>query len=171
MGRLAILAWFGLLLGTGPVLAQDRYHWYHEGYRQAYPDNAEMLVRSWYQRYLHRTPDPTGEELGWVDALRTGQPPEKVLAGILGSQEYFTNAGGTPEAFVRALFMDLTGRQPTFQELNYWARRLNYSNPTDVAYDLLTRYPQSFSGAQPYFPDEHRYDVRRPAWPYYKYRQ
>src|SRR5262249_20054229 len=81
MRRFAILACFGVCLAAPPAAAQ--YHWYHEGYRQAYPQQAEELVRSWYQRYLHREPDPN--RAAWVDALNSGQQPEAVLAGILSS--------------------------------------------------------------------------------------
>ena len=35
--------------------------------------------------------------------------------------------------------------------------------PTELAYEMLTRFPQQWGGNQPYYPDDHRYDVRRPT--------
>ncbi len=161
MRRFAIVACFVALLAAAPASAQ--YDWYHEGYRQAYPNQAEDLVRSWYRRYLHREPDPN--RAAWVDALNSGQQPEAVLAGILGSTEYYDKAGGTPEGFVNRLFLDLTGRRPTPGELEHWVRRAAYGDRKDVAYALLMRYPQSW-GPEPVYRDERRYDYRRLYWPY-----
>jgi hypothetical protein len=97
----------------------------------------EELVRSWYQRFLHRDPDPLWSV--WVEAVRYGQEPNAVLAAILGSQEYFNNAGGTPEGFVQALYQDISGRRPTPEEMGYWVRRVLDRDRNDVAYALLTR--------------------------------
>ncbi len=108
-----------------------------EAYQGANPDRSEDLVRSWYQKYLHREPDP--QWAVWVDAVRNGQEPNAVLASILGSQEYYDKAGGTPERFVQTLYRDVTGRPPTRGEMEYWVRRANDRDRTDVAYGVLTR--------------------------------
>src|SRR5262249_21645351 len=73
----------------------------------AYADQPEELVRTWYRRYLNRDVDPVGFQT-WVGSLRSGNPPEMVLAGILASDEYFGRGGGTPEGYVTVLFQDLT---------------------------------------------------------------
>jgi hypothetical protein len=101
----------------------------------------------------------------WVDFLRQGQPPEKVLSYILGSQEYFDRAGDNPEEFVQRLFRDVTGRRPTEREFDYWMRQMRHRSRADVAYAFLTRYAPSWD-ERPYYPDESRYDYRRPYWPY-----
>jgi hypothetical protein len=161
MRRSAILACCGVFLAAAPSFAQS--NWYHEGYQGAYPQQAEELVRVWYQRFLHREPDPN--RAAWVDALNSGQQPEAVLAGILSSTEYYDKAGGSPEAFVNRLFQDLTGRRPSPSEMDHWVRRAAYGDRKDVAYALLMRYPQDW-GTGPTYRDDRRYDYRRPNWPY-----
>jgi hypothetical protein len=157
MRRLMLLAFGAVLLmaSSGP----GQFSWYHEGHGSR-PEAADQLVRSWYLRFLHR-PAGNGEELGWVQALESGQPADQILSGILGSTEYYNNAGGTPDRFVGRLFTDLNGRPPSREEMEFWVRRLHIANPNDVAFEMLTRYPQHW-GEEPYFPDEHRYDIRRP---------
>jgi hypothetical protein len=51
----------------------------------------EPLVESYYQLYLHRMFDTGGRD-GWVNALFSGLSAEQVVAGFVGSQEYFNNA-------------------------------------------------------------------------------
>ena len=72
-----------------------------------------------------------------------------VLAGILSSDEYYARGGNTPDGFIRTLFVDLTGRQPTPRELDYRLRRLYSGQRSDVAYEVLTRYPQSWGQGPP----------------------
>jgi hypothetical protein len=163
MCRIAMLACCGVFLTALPGPGQSS--WYHEG-QGASVNAADELVRSWYQRYLHRTAGG-GEELSFVRSLEAGQSAEQVLSAILGSTEYYTAAGGIPDRFVAALFTDLNGRPPSGPEMNYWVGRLSVAAPNDVAYEMLTRFPQH-GGQQPYFPDDHRYDVRRPDHRPYK---
>jgi hypothetical protein len=82
----------------------------------------EAQVDSWYHRYLHRCPDPYAS--AWIESLRCGQPPEKVLAGILGSDEYYGNAGNNPCGFIRTLFRDVVGRPPSPAEEHCYQERL-----------------------------------------------
>ncbi|HVX59696.1 MAG TPA: DUF4214 domain-containing protein, partial [Pirellulales bacterium] len=52
-------------------------------------ESANRLVESWYQQYLHRPEaDPAGLS-HWSSMLQSGVPAETVLAGILGSLEYY----------------------------------------------------------------------------------
>jgi len=130
--------------------------------------DANETVGRWYQRYLHRPADPYAA--GWVQALQQGQRPEQVLAGILGSDEYYRSAGGTPTAFVRQLYEDVNGRRPTGREVDYWARRLYSDSRTDVAYSMLTRSAGNWD--RDYDRDRDRdhwrdrYDYRRRYDPY-----
>jgi hypothetical protein len=120
-----------------PSLTVAPAPWHPAGYPRPVPASPEELVRSWYQKFLHRDPDPQWSV--WVEAVRNGQEPNAVLAAILGSQEYYNNAGGTPEGFVQALFQDLSGRRPTPEEMGYWVRRVLDRDRNDMAYALLTR--------------------------------
>ena len=98
------------------------------------------LVQSWYQRYLHRSGN-VNELSGWVTLLNRGSP-EDVEAGILGSDEFYNNHGGTPEGFVRGLFDEVLHRRPTPQEFQRWvteaSRHLNRRQR--VALDFLRTY-------------------------------
>lgn len=86
-------------------------------------------VRGWYEQYLSRTATG-GEETGWVNALAQGTTEEIILAGILGSQEYYTrsqslsNIGGPDERFIRSLYSTLLGRQPSGAEVTTWLNEL-----------------------------------------------
>jgi hypothetical protein len=99
-------------------------------------------VRSWYLQYLDREPDPAGMA-GWTDHLRNGKAPEWVLAQMLSSDEYYQRAGGTPEGFVRAFFLDAIGQEPPPRELQEWARRAGTGDRQAVAQALIQRYPQA----------------------------
>lgn len=81
------------------------------------------LVQSWYQRYLHRQPDPQGLHT-WVSALRQGESPLAVQASILASDEYFCRYGHTNAGFVTGLYTDVLGRAPCAQELADWSHRV-----------------------------------------------
>jgi len=145
--------------------------------RGQYPTGAGtafLMVSGWYKHFLGRDPDLYGS--AWVNALQAGQAPASVLAGILTSDEYYNRSGNTPEGFVRQLYLDLTGRQPLPAEMDYWVGRLYQSNRTDVAYELLLRYPNVWEPSTgggyypnaappppaltPYYPNT--YDYRRP---------
>src|SRR5436309_1458454 len=69
--------------------------------------DANTLVGSWYLKFLGRTPD--AGRAYWVRQLQAGNAPETVLAGILGSDEYYVRGGSTPEGFVQRLFADVAG--------------------------------------------------------------
>jgi hypothetical protein len=132
-----------------------------------YGGTAESLVDSWYARFLNRQRDPCAAV--WIGAIRQGQSPASVLAQILASQEYYDKSRDTPEGFIQTLYLDVTGRQPTPQEFNYWMQRLNTSDRTDVAYHLLVRYPQGWQGAAPVYapPPQPGYTFA----PHYEYRR
>jgi hypothetical protein len=173
MRRLLLFACGGLLALTAAGPAQY-YPGGYQGYHAAYPDAAEALVHNWYARFLHRNA-VAGEESGWENLLRQGQQPEMVLASILGSDEYFMNAGGTPDRYIAALYTDLTGNQPNPKEMAFWSQRLSYGYAdnnvrTDIAYAMLHRYPQNWTAPPPtgYYPDDHRYQYQKPVYPPYK---
>jgi hypothetical protein len=143
--------------------------------------NPVALVDSWYRAYLGRTAlnDPTSA--GWVNLLRRGSPPASVLAGILGSAEYFHRVGGTMPAFIRAVYRDVVGRPPTPGELRFWLRRANIQSRQDIANEILAQNPGAGivvtlpgvvappTGDFPGWPRDRwrrRNDFRRPYFPY-----
>jgi hypothetical protein len=125
------------------------------------------LVEEWYARFLNRPPDAFAG--GWIDALRQGQPPEAVLAQILGSPEYYAKGGGTPDGFLQTLYSDVVGRAPFPQELGYWLPRMSFMSPAEVAYHVISYFPQSWHTPAPGY-----YEPRTPGYtagPTYHYRR
>jgi len=92
---------------TGPASAQP------------YRVQPRRLVDYWYQRFLDRPANDEGAG-AWVDDLRQGESPQKVLATILSSEEYFQKSGSTNRGFVANLYRDLAGRSPSPREVDHW---------------------------------------------------
>jgi len=167
--NLIVMACCALLALAAPASAQ-RSRWFYNPYRtdvvqtRALPDSPENLVRFWYEKYFNREPDPSGMAT-WAGSIRNGQAPEAMLAGILNSDEYYNKAGGTPEGLIQTLFTDVVGRAPTAAEFDYWMNRYLQAGGQDVAYALITRYPQSWTG-QTARAEDFRSFYRRPAVPF-----
>jgi hypothetical protein len=79
------------------------------------------LINGYYQTYLHRSAEAGGLNY-WVDQMQTGLNAEVILAGILGSDEYYGDVGGTNTPFVTALYESFLGRAPENAPtgLPYW---------------------------------------------------
>jgi glucose/arabinose dehydrogenase len=67
------------------------------------------LVAESYQRFLGRV-GSSAERAPWVAVLQGGGRNEQVLAGILGSAEYFQNQGATNSGWLDQVYTDLLGR-------------------------------------------------------------
>lgn len=50
-------------------------------------EGQQGMVRDYYQRFLHRTPETAGLQY-WVTLRQQGQSPEQILAGIVASTEF-----------------------------------------------------------------------------------
>lgn len=147
-----------ILLACALPVAGQYGRFGNHGYR-----DAENTVAQWYQQFLRRQADPHAG--GWVQALQSGQEPEQVLAGILGSREYYVRAGGSPTAFVQSLYEDLTGRPPSQQELRHWTSQSYNRSREDVAYAILTRGAQNWDRGWDRGQDwRDQYDYRRPTY-------
>jgi hypothetical protein len=150
------------------------------------------LVSAWWEHFMGQPPDTATAV--WAQNIDKGTPPDKALAAILSSPDYYARSGGTPESFVSQMFIDLSGRPPTRDQLLRWSRRLVLTGDVnvdvvarmDLAHDLLMRYPQAWQAAPPPPPDYDRdrghdrgdwdrdrrywdrdddYDYRRPYYP------
>jgi hypothetical protein len=78
------------------------------------------VLNDLFLKYLGRPVDATGIA-AWLPVLQTGGPTA-VAAGLINSSEFYANAGGTPQGFVQALYLDVLGRMP---------------DPTSAANDVL----------------------------------
>jgi len=135
------------LLALTPALASAQTYAPVQTYggAQTYGSDPNALVDSWYRTYLGRAPD-SGMTY-WVNHLLQGDSPDAVIAGILGSDEYYLKSGGTPAGFVNQVFNDLLRRPPTPRELDFWARRLYTEPRSEVAQHILTQNPGVWVGA------------------------
>jgi hypothetical protein len=140
------------------------------------------LVDSWYRMYLGRSALNDPASAGWINLLRQGGSPASVLAGILGSPEYFNRVGGTMPAFVTAVYRDVVGRPPTPGELNFWLRRAFTQSPREIATEILAQNPGAgmittlpgvvapptgvFPASRDRWPRREDFDFRRPVFPY-----
>jgi hypothetical protein len=92
-------------------------------------EGLDVLVQGLYRQYLGRNA-ANGEEKFWVSLLKDNETEEQVIAGILGSQEFFNQAqtqvtSGTPnERYVTAVYQVLLGRTPRSDEVTYWTNLL-----------------------------------------------
>jgi hypothetical protein len=75
------------------------------------------LVEGWYLQYLRREPTSTELMFG-TQMLVNGATDKQERAMIIGTDEYFQNAGGDNQAFLYDLYADLLGRAPTPAETN-----------------------------------------------------
>ncbi len=111
----------GNLIAAAQVFAHSREHY-------------EDFVTKAYRRYLARTPDGSGLNY-WATALQGGLTDESLEAGFLGSSEYIANHGGNGAGWVRGMYRDLLGRDPSQGEVDFWTGRLNAGVSTSqVAY-------------------------------------
>ncbi|MGH7136979.1 MAG: DUF4214 domain-containing protein, partial [Pirellulales bacterium] len=92
------------------------------------------LIQGMYTNFLHRAAD-ANDLAFWTSAMAGGLDEKSVLAGILGSQEYFldaqprgiliaTNPTMEAEAWVDALYRDLLGRTADAGGLDFWTQQV-----------------------------------------------
>lgn len=99
-------------------------------------ENHVVLVTSFYQQFLGRAPDSAGLNT-WAGRLDAHETAEQVLVGILTSDEYFNQAGGTLTGFVSTLYQDLLGRSPSAGETSYWLDILLQTSRGELASRFL----------------------------------
>ncbi len=74
-----------------------------------------------YQRYLGRSPESQAVIAFWVNEFESGRlTNEGVVAGFVGSQEYFSNHFGNIRDWIFAAYQDLLDRLPDNVGLNAW---------------------------------------------------
>jgi len=111
---------------------------------QVYGDS-NSLVDYWYRTYLGRAPDPGGMAT-WANQLNQGVPANQVLATILGSDEYYRRAGGTPENFIAQLYNDLLRRPATGADIDFWVRRMYTEDRPVLVLQFLEQNPGVWIG-------------------------
>ena len=102
--------------------------------RNEYNDNT---VNNLFQQYLGRNAD-LGALNSFGVELTNGAGIQNLEAQIIGSDEYFTNAGGTNQLFIAQMYRDLVNRNPDAGGASFY---LNFINQT-------TQQNPTFSQAQ-----------------------
>lgn len=128
------------------------------------PEYKSHYITSLYAIFLGRAPDPAGfaywtAKLGNPGTLggATGSADEKqVLAAILGSDEFYYDAGGTPQNWIDALYEDLLGRAPGSDEAAFWQQELATGAVPDrdgMARDILSSPEAVHDMLDMFYPD------------------
>ncbi|NTW40391.1 MAG: DUF4214 domain-containing protein [Cellulomonadaceae bacterium] len=108
--------WAGLLDSGTPRVAVANAITSSEEFRSG-------LIADSYDWYLARTPDAGG--LGyWLSMMASGWTISQMESGFIASDEYYARAGGTPSAWVEALYADVLERSASPAEIDYWTGRL-----------------------------------------------
>ncbi|HEV3342525.1 MAG TPA: DUF4214 domain-containing protein, partial [Pirellulales bacterium] len=77
------------------------------------------IITGYYEQYLLREPDSHGLAY-WEGVWHAQGGPEQIKAGFADSPEFYNSAGGTPEAWVVALYHRILNRVPDPQGEQYW---------------------------------------------------
>jgi hypothetical protein len=94
-------------------------------------------VVNWYQSYLDRRPETSGL-VYWGSQLKNDSF-EIVQAGILGSNEFYKDAGGTTDGFLSRVYEDVFDRAVDATGESTYGAELNAGmSRTAVAYQILT---------------------------------
>ncbi len=97
-------------------------------------------ITSFYANYLHQTcralaaqecvrtiAVPSATELSTaLTNFASGSSEEEIIAGVLGSNQYYTNHGATQVGLIKGVYQDLLGRAPTDAEVA--AAQSTYTN-------------------------------------------
>jgi hypothetical protein len=106
---------------------------------EAYTDD----VTNDYEAYLGRQPAPSEVNL-WVKYLNSGKTTDQLKASILGSQEFFNDAGGTNQGFLQTVYTDVLGREIDPSGAASWGAALARGvSRTTVALDIATSQEQA----------------------------
>jgi hypothetical protein len=101
------------------------------------------LIVSYYQRFLLRTPS-SNEVSGWLSLMAQGESDEQIIAGFLGSPEYFQNpakGNNNNTSWVNSIYQDLIGQPPTAAQLSQALTDLNTQSRSNVSYNDLLNTP------------------------------
>jgi hypothetical protein len=72
---------------------------------------------------LRRTTDAAGRDY-WVGRLADGLVLRRLRANLYGSNEYFLDAGNTPDLYVATAYRDILGRGAGSAEIDYWSDQI-----------------------------------------------
>jgi hypothetical protein len=83
---------------------------------QTTPEYARRVVDDVYRTFLQRTPDPSGRAY-WAGKVQRGANPDEIRTQVIGSNEWWTKAGGSPQSFGAALYQQVTRTPATTTQI------------------------------------------------------
>jgi hypothetical protein len=101
------------------------------------PVDESALIRQAYQQFLNRDADANALA-NWNASMAQGLTDASFVATIIGSGEYYALHGSTDQGFIKGVYEDLLGRDPSAGELLTWQGVLNAGQSrTSMALDVL----------------------------------
>jgi len=111
------------------------------------------LIAASYRTYLNRDPDPVGLQ-SWLGEMGRGMTVQAMEDGFVASAEFYANAGGTPDSWVRSLYSTVLNRTAGPSEVAFWVGRLNSgASRSTVAYGFLLSTEHLTSVVDGYYQD------------------
>src|SRR6476620_12566950 len=86
-------------------------------------EGSRKWVAQAFVQFLRRNPDPGGSAF-WTSHVHSGTRYDAFESTLIGSNEYFNNAGATNSNFIEAAYNDLLDRSAHTSEANFWLNRL-----------------------------------------------
>lgn len=84
---------------------------------QTTPEYARRVVDDVYRTFLQRLPDPSGQAF-WAGRVQRGTNPDELRAQVIGSNEWWTKAGASPQSFAAALYQQVTRTPATSAQIS-----------------------------------------------------
>src|SRR3954447_26465159 len=122
LGLVAALVVSSSALAQAPYYPPPRPAGTYEEQRRVSPPpryerlSPEQQIDAWYRQFLNRPADDIAYNF-WLNQVNQGSSMNDVLAGILGSEEFFKLQGNSNDRFVRSIYTGLLGREPTPPEM------------------------------------------------------
>jgi hypothetical protein len=76
-------------------------------------------VQNDYQQFLGRSAAPA-EVAGWVHDFQTGMTNEQIIAGFVGSQEYYRQHNANASDWLAGAYQSVLARSPDQAGFNSW---------------------------------------------------
>jgi hypothetical protein len=104
------------------------------------PELLDKIIDGYYEQYLLRPADAVGLD-HWKTVWGQDGGPEKIRAFFAESNEFYASAGGTPDAWINALYQRILDRTPDPDGekfwLNYYQQQVAAGTPQpDVRYNI-----------------------------------
>jgi hypothetical protein len=105
-----------------------------------------IVVQNDYHTFLGRAASPEEVNL-WVQGFLAGTTNESVVAGFVGSPEYFANHLSSPGAWLTAAYKDVLNRAPDSGGYESWYLQLTGQHAAGTGYDAADELDQQVLAA------------------------